>query len=72
MTTIVDMMLAVGVICAFLLIGFGLAGLRRAGRDRLRAGLMIGAGAVTLLNIYFFATMPGYKAGEAAVSARKD
>jgi hypothetical protein len=58
MSPLVSTVLAIGVLCALALIAAGVYGLRRPGRDRLRAGLMIAAGLVTLLNVYLFSTMP--------------
>lgn len=58
MTNLVPILLAVAVLAAFaLIIGGGIL-LRRGAAQRLKGGLMIGAGIITLLNVYSFATFP--------------
>ncbi len=51
MTSFVSAALALAVIASFLLVGFGLNGLRTQKITPLRAWLMVGAGVVTLLNV---------------------
>lgn len=57
MSTFVSAALAFAVIASFLLIGFGIYGLVKRRMTTLRGWLMIGAGAVTLLNIFSLAPM---------------
>jgi hypothetical protein len=58
MTNLLPILLALAVLAAFaLLIGGGVL-LRRGATHRLKGGLMIGAGVITLLNVYSFATFP--------------
>jgi hypothetical protein len=59
MSGIISLLLTLAVLAAFaLLIGGGVL-LRRGAGHRLKGGLMIGAGVITLLNVYSFATFPG-------------
>ncbi len=52
MTSFVTAALALAVIASFLLVGFGLNGLRTQKMTTVRAWLMVGAGVVTLLNVF--------------------
>lgn len=56
MTDLASLLMGLGVLAAFLLIGGGVAVLRKG--DRKRGWLMILAGLVTLGNIWLYATMP--------------
>ncbi len=58
MTNFVSILMALAVLGAFALMIGGIALFRRGSAHRLKAGLMIGAGLITLLNIYSFATLP--------------
>jgi hypothetical protein len=59
MTGFVALLLSLGVIAATLLMTFGTRIVLRQPDDRRRGWLMIGAGAVTLLNVWLWSTMPG-------------
>lgn len=58
MSGFVSVMLSIGVLVSALLIGAGATILIRKQGDRRRGWLMLGAGLVTLINIYLYATMP--------------
>jgi hypothetical protein len=58
MKSMLPFLLAIAVLGAFALIIGGAVLLRRGAADRLKGGLMIGAGLITLLNVYSFATFP--------------
>ncbi len=51
-------LLGLGVVAAFVLIGFGIRGLIVRDVERLKAGLMIGAGAVVLINVWLYSLPP--------------
>jgi hypothetical protein len=51
-------LLGLGALAAFVLIGFGIRGLMVRDIDRLKAGLMIGAGVVVLINVWLYALPP--------------
>ena len=57
MSNLPAILLSIGVVASFLLIGAGTLALRRPA-ERKRAILMIVAGLVTLGNVYLYATMP--------------
>jgi hypothetical protein len=59
MTNLVPLLLTLAVFAAFALLIGGSVLLRRGAAHRLKGGLMIGAGIITLLNVYSFATLPG-------------
>jgi hypothetical protein len=59
MSTFVSIALTLGVCASFLLIGFGTVGLLRGSMNKTRAGLMIAAGLITLLNVIMIAPMIG-------------
>ncbi len=48
-------LLGLGVLAAFALIGFGVRGLIVGDIDRLKAGLMVGAGVAVLVNVWLYA-----------------
>ncbi len=53
-------LLSLGVLAGLLLAGFGIWMLVTGFGDRLKAGLMIGAGVVVLINVWLYALpMPG-------------
>jgi hypothetical protein len=58
MTGFVSILLTLAVLGAFALMVGGVVLIRRGPAQRLKGGLMIGAGVITLLNIYSFATLP--------------
>ena len=49
-------LLSLGVLAGLLLAGFGCWALVTGYGDRLKAGLMIGAGVVVLINVWLYAT----------------
>ncbi len=51
-------MLSLGVLAALVLIGVGGRALLTGQGDRLKAGLMIGAGVVVLINVWLY-SLPG-------------
>ncbi len=59
MIKLLPILLALAVLAAFALFIGGSLLLRRGAAHRLKGGLMIGAGIITLLNVYNFATFPG-------------
>lgn len=50
----IDTLLGLGALAAFVLIGFGVRGLIARDIDRLKAGLMVGAGIVVLINVWLY------------------
>ena len=56
MTELASLFLGLGVIASFLLMGGGVAVLRRG--DRKRGWLMVVAGAVIMANVWLYATLP--------------
>ena len=58
MSDLIAVLLSLGVVAAALLMTFGTRILLRQPDDRRRGWLMIGAGAVTLMNIWLWSTMP--------------
>jgi hypothetical protein len=58
MSGALPVLLAIAVLAAFALLIGGAVLLRRGAAHRLKGGLMIGAGIITLLNVYSFATFP--------------
>jgi hypothetical protein len=50
----VQLLYALAVLAAFVLVFFGARLITKGGKDRLRGGLMIGAALVTLLNVYLY------------------
>jgi hypothetical protein len=55
-------LLAIAVLAAALLIGVGGRGLMKPGANRLKSGLMVGAGLVTLFNVWIGSGFPGLAA----------
>jgi hypothetical protein len=58
MTDFVSLLLTLAILAAFGLMLGGVVLIRRGADQRLKGGLMIGAGIITLINIYSFATLP--------------
>jgi hypothetical protein len=59
LSQIAQLLYAIAVLAAFVLIFFGTKlALRQQGKERLRGGLMIAAALVTLLNVYLYARAP--------------
>ena len=56
----IAVLLSLGVLAGLVLIGVGGRALATGQSDRLKAGLMVGAGVVTLINVWLYALpMPG-------------
>lgn len=51
-------LLSLGVVAGLVLIGFGFRGLIRRDIERVKAGLMVGAGVVVLINVWLYALPP--------------
>ncbi len=51
-------LLSLGVLAGLLLGGFGIWALAAGYGDRLKAGLMVGAGVVVLLNVWLYSLPP--------------
>ena len=58
MSDAVAVLLSIAVLASLLLGGAGIAAIRRGPEDRRRGWLMIGAGVVTLMNVWMWTTMP--------------
>jgi hypothetical protein len=54
MSNFASILLSLGVCVSFVFIGVGIAGVVRKEKPPIKPWLMIGVGAVTLLNIYFY------------------
>ena len=53
-----ETLLSLGVLAGLILIGFGIRGLVKRDIDRLKAGLMVGAGVVVLINVWLYSLPP--------------
>ena len=58
MTGFAATLLSLGVLASILLMGAGLIILIRRSDERKRGWLMLAAGAITLLNVWLYATLP--------------
>lgn len=52
----IETLLSLGALAGLLLVGFGVWALATSYGDRLKAGLMVGAGVVVLINVWLYAT----------------
>jgi hypothetical protein len=57
MTKLLPILLTLSVLAAFALMAGGVVLLRRGTGSRLKAGLMIAAGLIALMNVYSFSTL---------------
>jgi hypothetical protein len=55
---VITTLLSLGVLAGLVLIGFGVRGLIVRDIDRLKAGLMVGAGVAVLINVWLYALPP--------------
>jgi hypothetical protein len=53
---VIETLLSLGALAGLLLVGFGVWALATGYGDRLKAGLMVGAGVVVLINVWLYAT----------------